>query len=374
MPDVYAHTRRRERLAAALREQRADAMLVTRLANIRYLTGFTGSHAALLVPAGGGASASAALATDARYRLQAAEEAADAGADLELVIERDTARSLVARAVRRGSRAIAVESHDITVDDHHLLAEAITDAGGGDAAELVPVGRLVEAERTIKDEAELELLREACRATDWAFRCVVSTIRPGTTEREISVALQGRFAECGADTGFEPVVAAGPNAAHPHHHPTDRPLVAGDLLVMDLGARYHGYHADMTRTVAVGKPAGWQRYVYDLVAEAHQAGRAALRPGTELGEVDEAARAGIRAGGYGENFVHGLGHGVGLEIHEHPYIGPSAAGKLPAGAPVTVEPGVYLAGHGGVRIEDTFLPSAEAPEPLTRTGRELLVL
>lgn len=373
MPDVHTRARRRERLAAALREQRADAMLVTRLANIRYLTGFTGSHAALLVPAGDG-DAPSTLATDARYRLQAAEEVTDAGADLELVIERDTTRSLVARAVRRGSQTIAVESHEVSVDEHHRLTRSLTEAGGGDAAQLVPAGHLVEAERTVKDEAELELLRRACAATDWAFRCVISAIRPGMTEREISVALQQRFAECGADTGFEPVVAAGPNAAHPHHHPTGRPLMAGDLLVMDCGARYHGYHADMTRTVAVGEPAQWQRDVYDLVAEAQWAGRAALRPGSELGEVDEAARAEIRAGGYGEHFVHGLGHGVGLEIHEHPYIGPGAAGKLPARAPVTVEPGVYLAGHGGVRIEDTFLPSAEAPEPLTATSRELLVL
>lgn len=361
MPDTYA--RRREWLAGAVRERGCGAVLVTRLVNVRYLTGFTGSHAALLVPV----DRRAVLATDGRYELQAADEAPD----VDLLVERKVGAALVEHAVQRGISTVGFEDHHVTVEAHGQLARTADDTGG---AELLAVGRLVEDRRTVKEEAELELLRAACAVTDWAFRHVAPTIRPGMTEREVAFALEQRFVERDAETGFPPIVAGGPNSARPHHRPTDRPFAPGDLVVMDFGARYRGYHADMSRTVVLGEPAEWQREVYDLVFVAQRTGREAVLPGEALSEVDEAARGVIRDGGYAECFTHGLGHGIGLEVHEQPYLGSTASGRLPAGAPVTVEPGVYLPGHGGVRIEDTLVVSAEGPELLTTASKDLLVL
>lgn len=360
MPEI--HARRRERLAAALRERGADAALVSRLVNIYYLSGFTGSHAGLLVLADG----RAVLTTDSRYQLQAGEEVPD----VELVVDRRVATALVEHAAEHGATRIAFEAHDLTVEAHQQLAD--TADGGG--AELVAGGRLVEDERAVKEEAELELLRAAGAITDWAFRHVVPTIRAGLTEREIAYALQERFVERGAESGFDPIVAAGTNSARPHHRPTDRALARGDLVVMDFGARYRGYHADMSRTIVLGEPTDWQREVYELVAAAQRAGREALCPGAELAGIDEAARAVIRDGGHDDAFTHGLGHGIGLEVHEQPYLGRSATGSMAAGVPVTVEPGVYLPGFGGVRIEDTLVAHAEGPELLTTASKDLLVL
>jgi Xaa-Pro aminopeptidase len=173
---------------------------------------------------------------------------------------------------------------------------------------------------------------------------------------------------------FDTIVASGPNGAIPHHAPTDRPLRRGDLVTMDFGALYGGYHADMTRTVALGEPAGWQREIYELVAAAQRSGLDAARPGADVGDVDAAARDLIRDAGHGDHFQHGLGHGVGLEVHEAPTIGYGRTGKLASRVPVTVEPGVYLPGRGGVRIEDVLVVGADGTGLLTTTTRELLVL
>lgn len=361
MPDI--HARRRGQLAATARDRDVQAILITRLVNVRYLTGFTGSHAALLVRTDG----SAVLGTDGRYQLQAADEAPD----VELLVDRKAAATLVEHAVEGNVSALGFEAHHVTVETHRRLTEVAAEAGG---ARLVEAGHLVEDARMVKGEGELELLRAACAVTDWAFRHVAPTIRAGMSEREIARALEERFVERDAETGFETIVASGPNAARPHHSPTDRPLAHGDLVVLDFGARYRGYHADMSRTVVLGQPADWQREIYDLVATAQRAGREALIPGSQLRDIDEAARAVIRDGGHDEHYTHGLGHGVGLEIHEQPYIGSTADGRLPGGASVTVEPGVYLPGRGGVRIEDTLVAGGEGPEPLTTASKDLLVL
>lgn len=358
MPETHAV--RRERLADHLTTVGAEAALVTRLVNVRYLTGFTGSNAALLVT-----PEHAVLATDGRYITQSAAQAPD----VERVIDRACAAALLTRAGRDGLRRVAFEAHDVTVEAHQALS------GLDGAPALVPLGHAVEELRTVKDDEELALLREACAIGDRALQELFGTIAPGRTERDIARELEGRMLDHGADgIAFETIVATGPNSAVPHHRPTDRVVEAGDLLKIDFGALYRGYHADCTRTVVIGEPADWQREIHALVREAQRAGRHALAPGVDVLTVDAAARDVITAAGYAESFTHGLGHGVGLEIHEAPSIGHNATGRLDARTPVTVEPGVYLPGRGGVRIEDTLVVRDGEPELLTTTPRDLLVL
>lgn len=358
MPET--HVVRRERLADHLTTVGAEAALVTRLVNVRYLTGFTGSNAALLVT-----PEHAVLATDGRYITQSAAQAPD----VERVIDRACAAALLTRAGRDGLRRVAFEAHDVTVEAHQALS------GLDGAPALVPLGHAVEELRTVKDDEELALLREACAIGDRALQELFGTIAPGRTERDIARELEGRMLDHGADgIAFETIVATGPNSAVPHHRPTDRVVEAGDLLKIDFGALYRGYHADCTRTVVIGEPADWQREIHALVREAQRAGRHALAPGVDVLTVDAAARDVITAAGYAESFTHGLGHGVGLEIHEAPSIGYNATGRLDARTPVTVEPGVYLPGRGGVRIEDTLVVRDGEPELLTTTPRDLLVL
>jgi Xaa-Pro aminopeptidase len=204
---------------------------------------------------------------------------------------------------------------------------------------------------------------------------VLPVLRPGRTEREIALALERSLVDLGADKpAFDSIVASGPNGAIPHHHPGDREIASGDLVTMDFGALYRGYHADMTRTVAVGSTAQWQSDLYELVRRAQQAGLEAARPEAETTAVDAAARDVIAAAGHGDDFPHGVGHGVGLEIHEAPLMGYDRTGKLEGRVPVTVEPGVYLDGRGGVRIEDTLVVRSGGPELLTQTSKELLVV
>ncbi|SEF50940.1 Xaa-Pro aminopeptidase [Thermomonospora echinospora] len=356
------HIERRKRLAGLVAETGAEAALITRLVNVRYLTGLASSNAALLIRADG----TALLATDARY----AGTAAAVCPDLETVIDRGTARVLTQRAAAAGARLLAFEAHDLTVERHAELL-----AAGGERLVTIPFGRRVESLRMVKDEQEIALLRRACAITDEAFEAVLPLIRPGVTEREIAVGLERRMVDLGADEpAFASIVAAGPNGAVPHHRPGDRPLAEGDLLTMDFGARCGGYHADMTRTVAVGRVAGWQRDLYELVAAAQRAGVAAACPGTETKAVDAAARAVIDGAGHGADFPHGLGHGVGLEIHEAPLMGYDKTGRLMDRVPITIEPGVYLTGRGGVRIEDTLVVRADGPEILTKTTKDLLVV
>jgi Xaa-Pro aminopeptidase len=336
-------------------------VLVTRLVNVRYLTGFTGSNAALLVTGEG-----ALLATDGRYTTQASSQAPD----LEQVVDRQCARALVARAATDRLGRLAFEAHDVTVELHAELAEL------PGAPDLRPLGHAVEALRTVKDDDELALLREACAISDRALAETLGGIAPGQTEREVARALEAAMVELGADCpAFDTIVASGPNSAVPHHRPTEREIVRGDLLKIDFGARYGGYHADCTRTVVVGRePEDWQREIYEVVRAAQRAGRHALAVGADVREVDATARRVVADAGYAEAFPHGLGHGVGLEIHEAPLMGYAATGRLAARTPVTVEPGVYLPGRGGVRIEDTLVVGDGEPELLTTTPKDLLVL
>ncbi|MDT5150937.1 MAG: hypothetical protein QOI01_2670 [Mycobacterium sp.] len=342
-------------------------MLVTDLVNVRYLSGFTGSNAALLIRVDDEVPV---LATDGRYQTQAAQQSPDA----EIVIDRSCGPHLTAVAAASGVRRLGFESHVVTVDGHVLLKKAAGDV------ELRRAAGAVEALREVKDAGEIALLRLACEAADAALADLVAAggLRPGRTEKEVGRDLESRMLDHGADgVSFETIVAAGLNSAIPHHRPTDSVLAAGDFVKIDFGALVAGYHSDMTRTFVLSPVAQWQLDVYDLVATAQRMGTDALAPGVSLSDVDGASRQVIADAGFAENFGHGLGHGVGLQIHEAPGISASSAGTLLAGSAVTVEPGVYLPGHGGVRIEDTLVvgsDDAPTPELLTRFPKELAIL
>jgi Xaa-Pro aminopeptidase len=361
MPEI--HAARRRRAQQLVRESAADAALITAGPNVRYLTGLASSNAALLLPAEGDR---AVLATDSRYTGAARRDAPD----LEVAEERFIEAKLATTAARRGVRRLAFEAHEMTVERHAELVAKV------DGVAMLPFGRKIEALRTVKDPEEIERIQVACGLSDAAFAEVLPQIRPGISERMLATLLDHTMALLGAERpAFDTIVAAGPNGAIPHHAPTARELRPGDLVTMDFGALYDGYHADMTRTVAVGAAADWQREIYDLVALAQQAGIAMLTDGVEAGAVDAAARDVIEAAGHAAHFKHGLGHGVGLEIHEAPMLGYGRTGKLTDRVPVTVEPGVYLPGEGGVRIEDVLVVTAgDRARFLTSTTRELLVL
>ncbi|MCV7029109.1 M24 family metallopeptidase [Mycobacterium sherrisii] len=368
------HSQRRDKLKTQIGAGGLDALLVTDLNNVRYLSGFSGSNGALLVFAD---DRDAVLATDGRYRTQAAEQAPD----LEVAIERAVAGYLAGRAAESGVSKLGFESNVVTVDGFDALRGEVEEHGG--TTELVRAAGAVETLREIKDAGEVALLRLACEAADAALHELVARggLRPGRTERQVSRELEALMLDHGADgISFETIVAAGPHSAIPHHRPTDAVLADGDFVKIDFGALFAGYHSDMTRTFVLGKAADWQLEIYALVAEAQRAGREALRPGAELREVDGAARRLIADAGYGDHFGHGLGHGVGLEIHEAPGIGATSTGTLLAGSVVTVEPGVYLPGRGGVRIEDTLVVGSDdahattTPDLLTRFPKELAVL
>jgi Xaa-Pro aminopeptidase len=359
--------RRRDALRRQLAENELDALLVTDLLNIRYLTGFTGSNAALLVHVGG--DESTVFCTDGRYTAQSGAEVPD----LERVLDRSSAAALAARAAKsaRTYRRTGFESQHVSVEDFETLKEQ------AEGVELTRAPGLVELLRLVKDEDEVDALRMACAAADRALTDLVEHggLRPGRTEREVARELESLMLDHGS-TGpsFESIVAAGPNSAIPHHRPTGAVLAAGDFVKLDFGATVDGYHSDMTRTLVLGRPADWQREVYELVRRSQAAGRAAVAPGTEVAAVDGAARGVIEHAGRGPEFSHGLGHGVGLQVHEAPSLAATGVGTLAAGMAVTVEPGVYLAGRGGVRIEDTLVVRDGAPEILTLSSKELVVV
>jgi Xaa-Pro aminopeptidase len=357
------HAARRARAQEKIAAWGVDALLITSLVNVRYLTGLVSSNAALLLPAAG----LAVLATDSRYEETARRDCPD----VELVVERFIEPALASLAVSRGQALLGFEAHVMTVEQHEELASL------DDAPTLAASGRIIEGLRMVKDETEIALLARACAITDEAFSAMLTGIAPGRTERDFAVLLERAMIDHGGEApAFDSIVASGPNGAIPHHAPGGRPFAAGDLITIDCGARYGGYHADMTRTVALGEPAAWQREIYDLVATAQRAGVDAATVGADVADVDAAARDLIGDAGYNDYFRHGLGHGVGLEVHEAPTIGYGRTGTLVDRVPVTVEPGIYLPGRGGVRIEDTLVVRAGSGsrEILTTTTRELLVL
>jgi Xaa-Pro aminopeptidase len=357
------------RLRAALADvgDGCDAALVTHLTNIRYLTGFTGSAALLVVPAEG--EGEVVLVTDGRYEEQAAGELDGAGVPARVSIGRTVARQreLVA-ALLEGVGRIGLEADHVSWNDQRRYADAWFPG-----ATLVPTSGLVETLRGTKDDGEVARIEAACAIADAALADVAPGLSDGPTEAAFARALDDRMRDLGADDiSFETIVASGPNGSRPHHTPEDRTIEHGDLVVIDFGALVDGYHSDMTRTIAVGGLEALgpeQRRMVAVVAEAQAAGVAAVAPGVPTRAVDEACRAVIDAAGWGDAFVHGTGHGVGLDIHEDPRVSSTADDTLAPGHVVTVEPGVYLPGLGGVRIEDTVVVTAAGGRTLTHAPK-----
>ncbi len=351
---------RAERLGASLEGARCDALLVTHHTNVRYLTGFTGSAALLVADERG-----LLLVTDGRYEEQATEELAAAGVAARVEIGRTGERQQQLVTEHLGGVArIGLEADHVTWADQQRYA-----ASWFPDAVLVPASGLVEALRIVKDPGEVARIEAACRIADAALAAVRPLLDEEPTEVEFARALDTEMRRSGADDiSFDTIVAAGPNGSRPHHAPGARTIRRSDLVVVDFGALVDGYHSDMTRTIAVGGLGALdatQRRMIEVVTVAEAAGIDAVRAGGSARDVDAACRAVIDDAGWGEAFVHGTGHGVGLDIHEAPGVSSTSDATLADGHVVTVEPGVYLPGHGGVRVEDTVVVTASGCRTLT---------
>jgi Xaa-Pro aminopeptidase len=352
------HRERRDRARAMLADRYpGSVLLVTNLSNVRYLSGFSGSNAVLVI---GPDPAADLIGTDGRYQDQVADEAPG----LPTVIDRETLSAVVARVA--GESLVAEPG--LSVAEYLGLRDNGTRLEVGEA--------LIEPLRAVKDPVEIDALSSACAITAAAFATLAGEVRVGVTELALARRLEQLFGELGAeDRSFETIVAAGPHSAIPHHQPSTRSLEAGDLLVVDAGALVDGYHADMTRTYLVAAdPEPWQARIHEVVRDAQAAATARYLPGADQLAIDGAARDPITEAGFGDAYTHGLGHGVGLDIHEAPMIGPRSTGTIEATMAITVEPGVYLTGRGGVRIEDTLVVTDAGPRILTEAPRDLLVV
>jgi Xaa-Pro aminopeptidase len=355
-PSPYAE--RMSRLRAGFSE--TEALLVLNAKNIRYLTGFTGGEGALLA-----GRTWLVLLVDGRYVTQARGEAVGA----EIVEFRNRVDGIAAAADQHAVVRIDFESPVLVVEEYLRLQERLP------AVAFKPFSGGLQSLRAVKDAAEIDRIREAAHIAGEALAAVREMIRPGVREEEIAIELEYRMRRGGAEqASFETIVAAGSNTALPHATPGSRAIADGDCVMIDYGAVSGGYHSDETCTYIVGHASARQEEIYRLVREAHDRAIQVLRAGVSCGEIDRIARACLEEAGMGGNFSHGTGHGVGLEIHEAPRLATGREEILQAGMVVTVEPGVYLPGLWGVRIEDTVLVTEGGCEILTQTCKDLTIL
>lgn len=357
---------RLDRLRATFDEHEIDALVVTTLANVRYLTGFSGSAAVLVVT-----REAALLTTDGRYRTQSAEQLQQAGAGTQVEI------SIGPASEQREAALAALDS--ALIGRIGLEAGNVTWSGQRSWADLLGVGRLVatsnavEALRERKDAAEIARMERAAAIADAALFEVLPLMSQGVTEEHFALELDTAMRRGGAEsTAFETIVASGENSAKPHHHPGSRTINGGDPVVVDFGATFEGYRSDMTRTFCVdAEPEGELARIFDVVQTSQAAGAAAVRPGISAKDVDDVCRQIIADAGWAARFEHGTGHGVGLDIHEAPTVSQLGTAILAPGFVVTVEPGVYVPGHGGVRVEDTLVVTEDGARPLTRFTKDI---
>ena len=357
---------RKKKVAAAVKRAGAEALLVTNMADVRYLTGFSGSSAALIVR-----GSKVTMFTDGRYTTQAKAEVD--GAEIQIVVDKSLSLAACEWVVEQGVTRCAFDIGVTTVS-------ALEAWKAGLPAKLrksffVPVSGLVASLREVKDEIEQDKMREAAALGCRLFDQVLEHIVPGATEMEVAMALEYMARLEGAESmSFESIVAGGERSALPHGKATTAKLPKRGFVVLDFGVVLGGYCSDMTRTVHMGPARKGEREAYEAVLDAQLAGLAAVKAGVTAGSVDAAARGALDRSGYAEWFTHSTGHGVGIEIHEAPRLGKNQEQKLKAGMIVTIEPGVYLPGQFGIRIEDTVLVTAEGCEILTPTTKAWIEL
>jgi Xaa-Pro aminopeptidase len=352
---------RRQIVANGLAERKLDGLLVAFSPNLRYLTGFTGSNGSLLVLGG-----KSILFTDPRYQIQASQEVT-----CRVKIAKGPLVAAVAAAIARlGLKRIGYEPARMTCDAYESLKARLPMR-----ASLEPLKGWVEELRMVKSAAEIALIRRSVETNSRAFDQAVARIRPGMTEQDLAAELEYRMRRLGAEKpAFETIVAAGVRSALPHAQPTAARFKPRGLVLVDMGAQQDGYCSDMTRMLYLGAPTAKVKRVYRAVLEAQLAAIATVRAGASTAAVDRVARRVLKGYGLDRAFVHSTGHGLGLEIHEPPRLGKRDKGRLEAGMAITIEPGVYLEGFGGVRIEDTVLVTGTGCEILTPTGKELRVI
>jgi Xaa-Pro aminopeptidase len=352
---------RRDAVARALKARRLDALVVSAGPNLRYLTGFTGSHGLLLLT-----QDDPLFLTNPIYRLQAGQEVS---CKIQ-VGTRQLMDELAPAARKRRIRTLGFEAGRITFEAYSVLKSKLARN-----ASLEPVAGLIERLRMVKSPAEIALIRGSVETNSRAYEKALSRLRPSMTETEFAAELEFRMRRFGAEKpAFDTIVASGPRTALPHAQPTDARLAAGGTVLIDMGAFQAGYASDMTRMFFVGKPSPRMKSAYAAVLEAQLAAIDAVRPGVKSSAVDRAARNILKAHKLDRYFVHSTGHGLGLEIHEPPRLGMKDHTKLEAGMAITIEPGVYLEGVGGIRIEDTVLVTGTGCEVLTPTDKALRVV
>ncbi|MCY4665832.1 MAG: Xaa-Pro peptidase family protein [Acidimicrobiaceae bacterium] len=345
---------RLDRLRDRLDPVGVDAAVIVEAANVRWLTGFTGSNGTVVVLGSG----QALLVTDSRYAEQAPAQLAEAGCsdEVEVVVARQAVQAV---AGRLDSTARLGLENSVAWGEQIRWSEAVD-------AETVPLSEAVEGLRAVKDPAELARMQAAARIADEALTATEPMLRPGVTEVRIQQALDDAIRAAGASgPAYDTIVASGPNSALPHAQPTDRRLQSGDLMIVDVGAAVDGYRSDMTRSFVLGDPDEQVEAMLEVVGRSQSAGVEAVRPGVEASEIDGACRSIIEEAGMGEAFVHGSGHGVGLDIHELPRVVSGSTAVLEPGNVLTVEPGVYFPGVGGTRVEDLLVVTDDGCRPLT---------
>jgi Xaa-Pro aminopeptidase len=348
-------------LREELRRREVPAALIMHPENVGYLSGFTGSTAALLITAD-----RALFITDSRYTLQAGRECPG----FELAITQGSgqyADRIAEEAGKLGVQEVAVEADYLTLAQFEQISKKL------EQLELKPLADLVAPLRRVKDREELDRIRAACALVDRAFDYLLTLVKPGVSERDVAIELEYWMKKHGSEKeAFDSIVASGVRSALPHGRASEKLIEAGDLVTFDFGARVGGYVSDLTRTVVVGRFTEKQREVYDTVLQAQEAAIAAIRPGANGKDVDQVARDLIAAAGYGDHFGHGLGHGIGRTVHDHVALSQRSELTLAPGMVVTVEPGIYIEGWGGVRIEDDVLVTENGREVLTHAPKHLI--
>lgn len=353
---------RRRRLASTLAGQRIDGVVITHLTHVRYLTGFSGSNGGLLLRK----DLSALMATDGRYTTQIADEVPD----IEAVLGRDVGPHLLSQL--DGEMRVGYEADYVSVSQLKRMEEAAPEG-----VTLVPVSGVIEDIRLIKDHIELQKLEELAALANQALTELIEAgeVAAGRTERQVAADLEYRMRMLGSErVSFDTIVASGENSAKPHHGADDRELRNGDLVTIDFGAHLRGFNSDCTRTFVIGEVTGFAQEIYDIVLRAQEEGVKASVPGASLVDVDAACRDIITEAGYGEYFVHSTGHGIGLDVHEGPSAAKTGKGELAEGMTLTIEPGIYVPGKGGVRIEDSLIITSGAPKIITAYPKDLQVL